>query len=203
MAQKEKRISINALEEAAKENCNNIITVQWNGIDVNIRKTIPLRDMLTFTDEIVKSCFLDDGSYIPEMFEPTVKAGLMVYYANFSLPSNIEKRYELIYTTGVADMIYERIDAVQLDEIVRAANMKIKYLCDTDVTNMRLAINRLLDTFGKTGEKMEEIFSGVSASDVRKLAQAVGEGGLDERKIVSAYIHEKKAEQESSAGDAQ
>ena len=38
MAQKEKRISINALEEAAKENCNNIITVQWNGIDVNIRK---------------------------------------------------------------------------------------------------------------------------------------------------------------------
>ena len=126
MAKKEQRVSINTFEKLAKDNFADQDTVQWLGVDVVIKHTIPLRDVLQFTKDIVDTTFMEDGTFVPEISDFAVKSGMVEYYSNLTLPENLEKQYELIYKTGVSDMIYEHINQRQLDEIVNAANRKIQ-----------------------------------------------------------------------------
>lgn len=201
MATKEKRVSVNTLEKLAKENFEDQETVQWLGVDIVIKHTIPLRDALQFTKDIVDVTFMDDGTFVPEISDFAVKSGMVEYYSNLTLPENLEKKYELIYKTSVSDVIYEHINQRQLDEIVNAANRKIKYLCDSDVIAMRARLNQMLAMFEDASNKMQDVFSGVSKDDMQKLVGAMGSGVLDEDKIVSAYLEHSKAGGEKDSGE--
>ena len=201
MAKEEKKISINALEKAAKEQEAAEVKEQWFDIEVTIKRVLPLAEMIGFVQEIVDACFLTDGSFHPEVMDFAIKSGIMTHYANFSLPANLEKQYWLIYNTGAADMVCQHIDTVQLQEIVNAANRKIAYLCDSDAAAIKAKLDSIIKAFSAAGDKMAEIFSDVNAEDLQKLAAALGEGGLSEEKVVSAYMEQTRQADEASQAE--
>jgi len=192
MAKKEKRISINALEKVMKEQFAEATTVEWCGIEVTIKHTLPLQEMLLFVKEVVDSCFMDDGTYVPEVMDFAIKSGILTHYANFTLPDNLEKQYWLIYNSGAAEMVCESINKVQLQEMVNGINRKIEHMCDTDITEMRAKIEALSEAFANLGEQFIETLGDISGDDIQKLTTALSAGGVREDKIVAAYIDQMK-----------
>lgn len=193
MSKKEKRISINALERVAKENFPDEVTERWFDIDVTIKRNLSMPEMMQFVQDVVDMCFTTDGTYIPEVMDFAIKSGILTYYANFTLPDNLEKQYWLTYATDAVDMVCKHINMIQLQEMVNGANRKLDHLCDTDVIATKEKLTELSSAFTKMGEQFSDMFGGVSAEDVQRVVGAIGENGMDEEKVVSAYLQHMKA----------
>lgn len=192
MAKKEKRISINALEKIAKEQFPESVTEQWFDIEVTIKRSLPLKEMLAFVQEVVDACFTTDGTFVPEIMDFATKSGILTHYANFTLPDNLEKQYWLIYSTGAVDMVCQHINMVQLQEMIGGINRKIDHMCDTDIVATKAKLNDLYEAFVKMGTEVSDLFSGVNAEELQKMVGALGGTELNEEKIVSAYIEHMK-----------
>lgn len=192
MAKKEKRISINALEKIAKEQFPESVTEQWFDIEVTIKRSLPLKEMLEFVQEVVDACFTTDGTFVPEIMDFATKSGILTHYANFTLPDNLEKQYWLIYSTGAVDMVCQHINMVQLQEMIGGINRKIDHMCDTDIVATKAKLNDLYEAFVKMGTEVSDLFSGVNAEELQKMVGALGDTELNEEKIVSAYIQHMK-----------
>lgn len=192
MAKKEKRISINALEKIAKEQFPESVTEQWFDIEVTIKRSLPLKEMLQFVQEVVDACFTTDGTFVPEIMDFATKSGILTHYANFTLPDNLEKQYWLIYSTGAVDMVCQHINMVQLQEMIGGINRKIDHMCDTDIVATKAKLNDLYEAFVKMGTEVSDLFSGVNAEELQKMVGALGGTEMNEEKIVSAYIEHMK-----------
>ena len=132
MAKTEKRISINTMDKIMKERFDNTITEQWCDIDVRIKKTLSFTEMMEFVNDVVLSCFQEDGGFVPEVMDFAIKSNILSKYANFSLPDNLEHRYEIIYKTDAVEMVCGKINNTQLNEIVSSIKNKVKFLCDSN-----------------------------------------------------------------------
>ena len=201
MAKKEKRVSVNALEKIAKEHFNNIETEQWFGVDITIRRTLPLYEMMCFVQDAVDMCFTSDGTFIPEVLDFAVRIGLLTRYANFTLPNNLEKQYWLTYATDAVDVVGKHINTVQLHEMIQAINRKIEYMCDTDIISIKSKLDDLNSEFAKMGGQFSDMFRGIDASDVRRMIDVIGENGVDQKQIASAYIQYMKEHSKVESDD--
>ena len=97
---KTKKISVNAFQKVMKETYSPTYTFDWNGIEVTVNKTLSLKDMLEFVDDVVKSCFTEETNrYLPEVKDFVIRVCILEKYANFTMPQNVENQYELVYCT--------------------------------------------------------------------------------------------------------
>ena len=191
---KVKRISINAFEKAVKENNENMITAEWNGLSITINHTIPLQDVMSLVSEVADNCFLEDGRYMPEVMQPLLDCGVVERYTNISLPGNLAARYELVMKSGIVDFIMPLINSNQYNDIVVAIRDRIDYMCDINVTEFRNSIAGMVNSMTELQEKMESLFSVVSPEDVHKLLDAFGDNKAIEERVVDTYIERQKTE---------
>lgn len=196
MAKKKiKRISVNAMDEILKR-FENTETVQWNGMEVIITRNLSLEDMLAFADSVVKSCFdQTTGAYMPEVKDFVVRINVMERYANFTMPSKAERQYDIVMQSGAYEMILDHINMAQFGELMRAIDAKLQNAADANVQMVFKQFNDVVTAFEGLQEKVGALFSGVDPADIGNLMSAMSEHGIDEEKVVQAYI----AEQEKKA----
>ena len=60
MANKIKKISIKDFRKAIRDNYPPIITLDWNGLQVLIKRKLNLTEMLAFVKNVTASCFSED-----------------------------------------------------------------------------------------------------------------------------------------------
>lgn len=190
MAKNKKKISVNTFEKVAKEHFGNEVIVDWYGVEVTVTPTISAVEMMNFVDDVVESAFLEDLGYMPEVFDFVVRCNVLTRYANFSLPGNIEKRYELVYGTDAFETVVQKVNPGQYDEIVRAAKEKIEYKLDTSAAAVTRDAERMIDTFGDIQNQFESLFSGLSGDDIKKMVSAIGDKSVDEERLVKAYLEQ-------------
>ena len=201
MAKKENpRISINALERVAKEQSDNFRTETWNGLEVRIQFTIPCMEMLQMVRDVTVVCFTEDGTFIPEIMDFAVKREVVTRYANFTMPSNLEKQYWLIYNTDVYDFVAQHIDHDQLCEIDKAINRKIKFLCDSQVLAFRAKIDELAGAWRKAQEYTTDILDSISQEDIQSVLAAVSNNAISEERVVNAYMDRLKQDAVTEGG---
>ena len=191
MANKEKKISIASFDKVLKEQTVPDTTEHWFGNEVVIKHTISIAQMLAFVDNVVSSCFHDEG-YMPEVKDLLIKSNLLTRYANFTLPENLEHRYTLIYNTDAVAMVSKHISSAQFDEILRAIDEKIDYICNTNIMAIEKQMQQLAASFEDVSKKTSEMFAGVNGSDVAKLIGAIDKGGVDEQKLVQAFLEQRE-----------
>lgn len=198
MAKNEKRITVAEFEKVVKEKCSealpSIITDEWNGITVTIRPSLPLVDALSFVEEVVDACFTEDGDFMPEVIDVLIKRGILSRYANFNLPIDLRKAYELIYHSDAFEFVTARINSNQITEIVNAISTGIKYRCDSNITEIRRQLNELLTAMADISEKFGNVFDGLSTEDVSGLIKTLSSPGLDEKKLVDAFLSKEREE---------
>lgn len=194
MAKKEKKVSIALFDKIAKEHFNNEVTIQWHDAEVNVKRSLPMREVLAFVDDVVESCFHDQYGFMPEVKNFAIRSNVLSRYANFALPDNLEHRYQMVYCTDAVDAVCEVINTTQLQEIEDAIEDKIQFNCDTRTVELQKRIEQAADAIDELRNNVESIFSGVTQDDIRTLMGAITESGLDEQKIVKAYMDQKRKE---------
>lgn len=191
MAKTAKRVSITTLDKIAKENFNNTEVFEWYGVDVAVKRSLGLDDILAFANDVAASCFGEDGRFIPEVMDFAIKSNILTKYANLNMPENLEHRYDLIYQTNIVDTVCEHINMAQLREVIASINRKIDYLCSVNASTVQQKLNELVAAFEGMQEQTASLFKGVSSDDIGKLIGAISSGGISEEKLVEAYMNHK------------
>lgn len=196
MAKKEKKISIRAMDEVLKRDYQPTVQCEWNDVEVTIKRTLSFKEMLEFVNDVVMSCFREDGSFLPEVRDFVVRSNILTRYANFSLPDNLEHRYELVYCTDAEELVRRYINETQIDEIERAIDRKLQELCRSNAVGIQRQMSQLLANLDEVQQKAEQMIGSVTKEDLEKLIGALGNGAVDEEKLVQAYMNQKPAETE-------
>lgn len=190
---KTKKITVKEFEDIARKNYVATEVVEWNGVDIIINRTLSLRDMLEFVDMVVNSCFSEQtGSYLPEIRSFAISMCILEKYANFSMPSDIEKQYELIYRTDAVKAVVERINRSQLDDIITAIDQKIDNIASANIDAVHSKMSDLCVAFENMQNQMSTLFSGINEEDIKNMTAAMSGGLLDQDKLVKAYIDNTK-----------
>lgn len=197
MAKNIKKISIAAMDKIIKEHFPDTVTEQWFDNELVIRRTLPFSDMLAFVNSVASNCFHDENGYMPEMKDFFIKYNILTRYANFNLPSNLEHCYSIVYGTDAVETVMRHINSSQFDDILIAIDSKIEYQCDSNVSAIERQMQAVVSSFEDMQKKTEEMFSGIGADDIAKLITAVGDNGVDEEKLVKAFVESKKETAES------
>lgn len=191
-----KRISVNEVDEIMK-GVENTETVQWNGLDIVITRSLSLVDMMEFVDGVVKSCFdQTTGAYMPEIKDFAIRLNIMEKYANFTLPSNVERKYDIVVRSGAVEEIMSHINLVQFGELIKAIDAKLQNAADANVQMVFRQFNDVVTSFEELQEKVGALFAGVDPADIGKLMGAISESGISEEKVVQAYIAEQAKQAE-------
>lgn len=195
MAKKIKRVSISALDEIIKQKYQPLKVVEWNGVEVTIKPTLSLQEMLRFADSVSKSCFdIATGAYLPEVKNFAVRCNVMDTYANFSLPENNEHKYILAMCSGAFEMIMEHINMAQFHELMSAINEKISNQASANVQMMTTKFDEVVSAFEDLQDKFGSLFENITADDLKKLTEAMANNNFTDEGLVKAYMEHKKAE---------
>lgn len=183
-----KKISVNAFEKAMKETYTPTETFDWNGIEVTVKKNLSLKEMLEFVDSVVKSCFTKDtNAYMPEIKDFATKVSILEKYANFTMPSNVETQYALIYHTDAVERVLGYVNTQQFNEICIAITKKVENLAQANIEAVNRQMNELYNAFDNLQTRLAGLFEGVDNADIRAVAGALANGTFDEEKLVKAY----------------
>lgn len=200
MSKKANRISINRLESTMR---NNVVTVPMDGypdIEITIRRVLPLQEVLQFVEDVVSSC-IDDGTgrYIPEIQAFTVRASVLTRYANFTLPKDPEKQYDLIYNTDAFQQVIGIIDGVQYNEIMYSINERIKHEISMMEGALASQMAELTAKINSFVNNSEELFGSIDGSDMSALVKNLSKAGnVDEGKLAKAVLDIRKQDDDSA-----
>lgn len=193
---KTKRVSINALEKITDEYVNEEV-LEWNGLEITIKRTLSFSDMMKFVDSVAKSCFVQgSGDYAPEIFDFALRSNVLDTYANFTMPRDLEKQYAMVYCSGAYEFVLEHINQEQFRIILHAASDKVEKQVQANIEALNRRLEEALSAFEDMQKSIAEIFSGVQPDDLNKFVAAVNQnGGIDEEKILEAVINKDKKEE--------
>ena len=204
MAKSEKKVSIRTIDDAIKASFQNETVGQWHGVDVNVRRCLPLRDMLEFVNDTVATCFDDVGEYHPELFDFAIRNNIVLRYSNFSLPESVGHRYDILCQSDIVEFLCNgMIDVRQLDAIIDAARRKIENVLDLKKAVIVERLDAATSAIEALRKKAEQVFSGVNPGDIEKLSKAITSGALDSDKVVSSYLKVIKGGAQGQDGDGQ
>ena len=122
-------------------------------------------------------------------------------YANFALPANVERKYDLIYCTNAVKTVVANINVTQFEEIINSINAKVNNIAQANVEAVNRQMNELYAAFNNLQEQMSGIFDGIGTEEVSKLIGAISEGKFDETKLIQAYIDQKNIEPPAENGE--
>lgn len=192
---KKKRVSVNAFEKHVVIDYE-YKPYEWEEMEIMVKPRLDFLEMMTFVDGVVKGCFRsDDNSFLPEVKDFVIKSYIVEMYSNVSLPQNVNKKYDLLYACDIVDFILDIIDKSQFEEMMKGIDQKIKYMVAMDVNTITTQMNQLLSSLSGVESKASQLFSEISKEDIDTILKAIGNGKIDESKIMEAYLeHKNKGE---------
>lgn len=200
MAKKnEKKVSISALDSVIGERFLNTVEETWYDIEVKMCRNIPFTETLAFADDVAKSCFQQNGAYVPEVLDFAIKSNIISRYTNISLPDNLDHRYEILYNTDLVSFVCGHINMDQVQEITTAIKRKLSYMCETNTVAIQSRLNDLVKSFDDMEKKAADMFKGLTPDDMTRLVNAIGDTGFSEEKVVEAYLKQAKTQKAETA----
>lgn len=194
MSKKSNKISINKLESTMT---NNVVSFALDGhpdIEVTVRRVLPLYDVMQLVADVVSTCVdTETGEYIPEVQAFAVRSAVLTMYANFTLPKDPQKQYDLIYNTTAFQQVLDVIDRVQYDEILYSINERIKHEVAMLESTMARQVAELTDNMNRFIKNSEELFGTVGGDDMSALMKNLSKiGKVNEKELVKAIIDAKQ-----------
>ena len=169
-----------------------------NNVECIVKNNLSLREMMTFVNDVVSSCFsIDTDEYLPEIKEFSIRCSMIESYTNIELPEELSKKYELVYS-GVIQYIIEHIDKDQFKSMLRAIDQKIKYKIQTDSSALHNKMNKIVDELEEMSKNFEKIFGSIDSDTINKIATSIVNGDFDMDKLVSSYVGVKHTEDKQS-----
>lgn len=187
---KERKISVNEYD-AAVESIAATNLIEWNDLEITVRRRIPYEDFVTGGIVISNACFGEDGAYVPEAKDVSFRLFVLSQYTNLSIPQNLEKRYEMACFSGIFDAVLTAIDRYQLEQLKESVNERIRVRTEAAVDAVVRQANSVAEAVQNLSEKFEAQFSDllgdVTPEELNRVIHGIAEGQVDEEKVVDAY----------------
>lgn len=192
MAKKEKKISVNELEKAAGNIHDVWHDVEWNGISFKVKHSLSLEEMMLFVHMAVEMCFGDGDEYRPELDDFAIRLNVIDRYTNLRLPENTEKKYEILISTDLVDVITQNINRDQFDNILESFNKRIRDRVQTRNNTLRERTDELIHSIESAVNTFGDIFRDVDSEKMNAIVSALATKDVDEGKIMNAYLNAKQ-----------
>lgn len=185
------KLTINKIEKVMKEMFIPEANVDWHGEQLTVKHVLSLEEMLTFTNSVINSCF-DNGEYIPQLKDFATKVATLLCYVDINLPDDPEKKYAICYKTDLVQTVLEHINLDQYSEMLNAIEYKLDNAAESNVQMVYRKADEAAEAMAKMVDEINAVFENIDPQDLKNVISAIGSGGVDEQKIVSAYINAQK-----------
>lgn len=182
----EAKVDYNVFKVAVTKSLEPTTTIQWNGLDINIKKNLSLAEAISFVESVVASAFGADGTFLPERIDAAILICVVGFYTNIELGDDIEEMYELINSSAITDMVLEKINQRQFDKIISAIYKKIDIMVSLNIHDVTEQMNEMRTAFENIGTSMSALFDGIKPEDMNGVINALSSGVIDEKKLVEA-----------------
>ena len=201
MSIRAKRISIEAFEKGVAEAVGEpTANVDWHGNAVFVRKKLPLVSMMEFVRDVVESCFAEKtDAYMPEFRDFAIRRAVLTKYANFSLPKDAEKCYELVVGCDVYPAILGIIDEAQFREMLKAVDDKIANRVAMQTEAVIAQCNDMYAALSDLENRLSKLLGAIDVDSLTNLIAAMTKNGLDEGKLVQAYLDARNSKESDEA----
>ena len=183
---------ISKIQEIANSIAYESGMIEWNGIEITIKTELNMNECIEFEKIASENCFSELGEYLPEMLEFTVGIATVLTYTDLELPDNIEDKYKIIMCTDLVDSIAAYINKEQYGRLMSCLDERIEYKITSHIDTIRRQVDELYLNAESLFSRISEIFEGINPEDLRTMISAVGANGVDEEKILKAYLSQKK-----------
>ena len=192
MAKKEKKISVSELEKAIGDIRPAQTEIEWNGLKILVKDMLTLEEMMSFVEAASDLCFGEGDAYRPEVREFGIRYNIIGMYTNLRLPESTEKTYQIVYTDGLIDSILQNVNREQYEDILCAIDLKVRERVQYNHATAKKETEELIRSVAAAVETFGTIFDGVDSDQIHTIVAAMAEGGVDEEKIVKAYMNARR-----------
>lgn len=189
----EKKITQSALKTAIKKNGEGeTASVTYGEMTLSVKRYLSLGEAMLFVDYVVKGCYGSNGEYMPEIRNFLTDCAVLAFYGGLTLPDDIQARYDMV-TRGkkLTLEIKNAVDYDQLEEITDAITERINIINAMNAHQVEQRLNEIVAAFEDVTNKMTSLFGGIDVKDVENVIKAVGNGKVDEEKLMKAYLEAK------------
>lgn len=198
MAKKKNNVSINALERFSSSDHDNVVQRTLKNGDVEIsyevRRTLSFEECVKFVEDVVNECVVpNDTLIIPVSKDFMIKKGLMTYYANFTMPTNMVKAFELVTASGdIIEDIESIIDNSQylmiLDSIVERIDFEKKKMLSAQEAKVNHLVKEVASFMDKMASLFENIDGEQMAQFISKMSQIKDLSKISEKELASVIV---------------
>lgn len=165
--------------------------LEWNGVQISVKESLRLDEMLGFMKQYAARCFSEDGEYLPEMRIAAFRITTLEYFTDAVLPEDIHQAFDLAMMTDLYESVTAKINPDYFTFICDAASEKVEYLADLNADALRRKVDEAVTAVTELVGKIGDLFADVEKEDMKTLASAMATGKLDEGKMIKAYMKEQ------------
>lgn len=189
----EKKISIEKMDEILGDYFPATDTVDFHGQALVVQRMIAPDRMFELVQQISDGCFAPNGTYMPEVFDLLLRAGIVDEYSNVRLPENSEHISRILYGTDLYETVIAHISSGQYNAVYDAIWERINARNNMNRALFESEIQQAVTGLQNMTEQLAQLFGDVSTDDIKTFIGALGENGIDEEKIVQAVVKEQNA----------
>ena len=189
----EKMISVEKMDEILKDYFPEETVTDFHGQELVIKKLLGPEDFFALVRQIADGCFGKDGEYMPEVSDLLLRAGVVGEYSNVRLPKNADHMVRILYGTDLYEKVLAHISGDQFDALCDAVWERVSTRNNMNKALFENEIQKAVAGIQSLGDQMAQLFGEVSADDIKALVGAIGEGGIDEEKLVQAVVEKQNA----------
>ena len=172
MAKKTNRVSINALVRFCKETTPDIMqrtfSIGDETITYEVKFRLTLEESMRFIEDVVKEAVMpNDGMIVPLAQSYIIGKNILVYYANFTMPSDESKAYDLVLgANGIIGDIIGCIDNAQYQMLLAGVRDRVNFETQKMLSVQEQRVNTLVGEISRFAEQMDSVFGNISGEQM-------------------------------------
>lgn len=172
MAKKTNRVSINALERFCKETTPDIMqhtfSIGDETITYEVKFRLTLEESMRFVEDVVKEAIMpNDGMIVPLAQSYIIGKNILIYYANFTMPNDESKAYELVLgANGIIGDIIGCIDNAQYQMLLAGVRDRVNFETQKMLSVQEQRVNTLVGEISRFAEQMDSVFGNISGEQM-------------------------------------
>lgn len=172
MAKKTNRVSINALERFCKETTPDIMqrifSIGDETITYEVKFRLTLEESMRFIEDVVKEAIMpNDGMIVPLAQSYIIGKNILIYYANFTMPNDESKAYELVLgANGIIGDIIGCIDNAQYQMLLAGVRDRVNFETQKMLSVQEQRVNTLVSEISRFAEQMNSVFGNISGEQM-------------------------------------
>jgi hypothetical protein len=111
-----KKISTKSIEQYPKQEKIKILPIKLDNfeLEVQVKTSLTVQELIQFETSIVDSVINENG-YFPSLFSYIFNSSVIQFFTNINLPTDLDKKYDIIVNTDLVDKILDIIGIYVLD----------------------------------------------------------------------------------------